>query len=61
MTVLSANFGIITDGKINAIGHVKNTVDGINDTEKRFLKEQMEHIGNLRTNDTSNSEILPCD
>ena len=37
---------------INAPDHGNNVVDGINTTEKRYLKEQMELIGKLASNDT---------
>ena len=40
MTVLSSSYGIITDCTINAPGHGNNVVDGINTTDKRYLKEE---------------------
>ena len=41
MTVLSSSYGIITDHTINAPGHVKNVVDGLNLTDKRYLKGEI--------------------
>ena len=38
MTVLSYSYGIITDNAIDAPGHVKNVIDGLNATDKRYLK-----------------------
>ena len=40
MTVLSSSYGIIMDHAINAPGHGKNVVDGINTTDKPYLKEK---------------------
>ena len=37
-TVLSTSYGIIMDRAINTPGHGKNVVDGLNATEKRYLK-----------------------
>ena len=59
MAVLSYSYGIIMDIAINAPGHGKNVVDGINATYKCYLKEQIEPIGKLSSNDTSNILILP--
>ena len=61
MTVLSSSYGIIMDREINATGHVNNFFDGLNATEKRFLREQMEIIGKLATKDTPNIGMLPSD
>ena len=47
------------DLAINAPGHGNNVVDGINATEKRYLKEQMELIDKLGSNDTTIIGILP--
>ena len=47
------------DCAINAPGHGNNFVDGLNVTGKRYLKEQMELIGKLASNDTSKIGILP--
>ena len=41
MTVLSSLYGIIMDRTINASGHGKNVVDGLNTTDKLYLKEEM--------------------
>ena len=57
MTVLSYSYGIIMDRAINATGHGSNVVDGLNKTGKNDLKEQMELIGKLATNNIS---ILEC-
>ena len=38
MTVLSSLYGIIMDSSINAPGNKNNVVDGINATEKCYLK-----------------------
>ena len=38
MTVLSYSYGIILDQAIDAPGHGKNVVDGLNATYKRYLK-----------------------
>ena len=39
MTVLSSSYVIIMDLAINAPGHENNVVDGLNATDKRYLKE----------------------
>ena len=44
---------------INAPVHGKTFVDSLNDTEKRYLKEQMELLGKLTRNDKSKIVILP--
>ena len=59
MTVLSYLYGIIIDREINTPGHGKNVVDEINTTEKHFLKEKMELIGKVASNDTSNIGLHP--
>ena len=38
MNVLSSSYGIIMDRVINAPGHGKNVLDGLNATYKRYLK-----------------------
>ena len=38
MTVLSYSYGITMDCSINASGHGKNVVDGLNATYKRYLR-----------------------
>ena len=42
------------DRKINALGHENNVVYEFNATENIYLKEQIELIGKLSSNDTSN-------
>ena len=59
MTVLSSSNSIIMYHAVNARGHEKNVVDGLNATEKRYLKEQMELIGKLGSEDTKNIGMLP--
>ena len=59
MNVLSSSCGIIMDRAINAPGHGKNIVDGINSTDKPYLKGKMRLIGKLVSNDTTNIGILP--
>ena len=59
MNVLSYSSGIIMDLAINAPGHVKNGVDGINVTNKYYLKEEMEYILKLASNYTLKIGILP--
>ena len=44
ITVLSSLYGIIMDREIKVPGNGKNVVDGINATDKHYLKEQMELI-----------------
>ena len=58
MTVLSSLYGITMYHSINSPVRGKNLVDGLNATVKRYLKEQMELIGKLASNDTSNIGIL---
>ena len=38
MTVLSSSYGIIMNCAINSPGHGKNIVDGLNSTDKRYLR-----------------------
>ena len=38
MTMLSSSYGIIMDCSIHAPGHGNNVVDGLNATEKLYLK-----------------------
>ena len=59
MIVLSSSYGIIMDHEINAPGHGKNFVDGLNLTEKYYLKGGMELIDKLSSNNTSKIGILP--
>ena len=59
MLVISSSYGIIIYRAINSPGHGNNVVDGLNATEKRYLKEQMECIGKLAINNTSNIGMIP--
>ena len=38
ITVLSSSYGVIMDHAINAPGHGNNVVDGLNATDKHYLK-----------------------
>ena len=59
MTVLSSSYGIIMDCEINEPVHGKSVVDGLNETDKCYFKDQMEPIVRLASNDTSKIGILP--
>ena len=59
MTVLSSSYGIIMYISINAPGNGNNVADGLNTTDKRYLKEQMELIGKLSSKDTSKIGMIP--
>ena len=59
MTVLSSSYGIIMDHAINAPCHGNNVVDGLNATDKNYLKGRMELIGKLASNNTTNIGMLP--
>ena len=59
ITVLSSLCGIIIDRAINAPGHGKNVVDGFNATAIFYLKGEMELIGKLESNNTTNIWMLP--
>ena len=59
MNVLSSSYGIIMYRAINAPVHGKNAVDGLNATDKRYLKGEMELMGVLASNDTTNIVMLP--
>ena len=59
MTLLSSLYGTIMDHVIHAHVHVNNVVDRLNVTEKHYLKEQMEIIGKLSSNNTSKIGIIP--
>ena len=59
MTVLSYSYGVIMDCVINEPGHVNNVADGLNATDKHHLKENMEILGKLGTNDTTKIGMLP--
>ena len=58
MNLLSYLYGIIIDCTINSSVHVHNVVDGLNATDKHYLKEQMELLGKSASNDTSNIRML---
>ena len=58
MTVLSSLYGIIMDRSINSPGNGNDIVDVLNATDKLYLKEQMELLGKLEINDTSNIVII---
>ena len=58
MTVLSSLYGIIIHRTINGPCHRNNVVDGLNGNEKCFLKEQMELLGKVSNNYTSNIGML---
>ena len=59
MAVLSSLYGVIMDRVINADVHVKNVVDGINTTDKLYLKGGMELLGKLSGNKTSKFGMIP--
>ena len=59
MNVLSNLYDIIMDVAINATGNRKNVIDGLNATDKRYLKGEMEFIGKFGGNDTSKIGMLP--
>ena len=46
------------DRAINVPDHGNNVVNGINATDKNYLKEKMELLGKLASNDTSNIGII---
>ena len=47
------------DCAINEPGHGNNFIDGINATDKHYLKGKKELIGKLASNDTSKIGMLP--
>ena len=47
------------DHSINAPCHENKVVDGINATDKRYLKGEMELIGKLVSNDTADIGMIP--
>ena len=59
MTMLSSSYVIIMDYASNEPGHGKNVVDRLNETDKRYLKEEIEFIAELSSNDTSKIGIMP--
>ena len=59
MTALSSSYCIIMDHAINAPGNGNIVVGGTNATDKNYLREKMELIGKLASNDTSMIGIIP--
>ena len=59
MTVFSSSYYIIIDRVIIAPGHGNNVVYVLNTTENRYLKEKMELISKLSSNDTIHIGMLP--
>ena len=57
--MLSSSYGIIMDITLNITGLGKNIVDGLNATNKRYLNVEMELIGKLGSNDTTNVGVIP--
>ena len=51
MTMLLSSYFLIMDLAINALGHGKNVVDGINATGNRYLKGGIGLIAKLGSND----------
>ena len=45
MTVLSSSYCVIIDCKIIEPGHEKNVINGLNATDKHYLKGKMELMG----------------
>ena len=58
-TLLSSSYSIIMDKSINAPVHGNNFVDGLDATDKRYLKDKMELMAILSSNYTTNIGILP--
>ena len=54
MTVLLTSYGIIIYRAMNAQGHGNNVVNEINATDKLYLSKQVELVGKLAKNNTSN-------
>ena len=54
ITMLSYSYSIIMDRAMNSYCHENNVVDILNATDKCYLREQMELIGKLSSNYTSN-------
>ena len=59
MTVLAYLYFVIMYRSINSPHHGKNVVNELNAMDKHYLKEKMEIIGKLASNDTSNIGFLP--
>ena len=58
MTVLPFSYGITMDHAINAPGHENIVVNGLNAMDRRYLKEQMELIGESESNNTPKIGML---
>ena len=58
LALLSYLYGITIDRPINAPCHINVVVDGLNVTDKLYLKEKMELIGKLASDDTSKIGML---
>ena len=61
MTVFSYSYGIIMERAINIPGHGNNVVDGPNAMDKRYLRGEMEPMGKLASNYTTNIGMLFSD
>ena len=61
MTKLSPSYVIIINRAINLPGHRNNVVDELNTTGKRYLNKQVELIGKLGSNNTTNIGIITSD
>ena len=59
ITLLLYLHGIIIDCTTNAPGHRNISFYGLKDTDKQYLREQMELLGKSASNDTSNTGMLP--
>ena len=59
MNILSSSSFIIMDCVINSPGHVNNVIDGLDVMDKRYLKGEMDIIGKLYNNNTSNIGMFP--
>ena len=47
------------DRVINALGHGNNVVDGLNATDKHYLKKQLNLIDKLESNNTTKIGMIP--
>ena len=54
-----SDFWYHDESRMNSTGKRKNTVNGLNNTKKQYLKERVELVGNLKINDTSVIGMLP--
>ena len=57
-TLLSYPYGIIMYLAINLPGCVNNVIDGLNATDKPYLKKEMEPIGKLLSDDNTTIGII---